>query len=231
MFKIKLTDHVFKINSRHQYVKNLCIDYLIDEEPDVEISVTEKEIAYENSLNCDCREEYLESLAVYRKICEYLLDYNILLFHASSLAFDGKGYMFTAPSGTGKSTHARLWRERFQDRVVTINDDKPLISFGEEEVILHGTPYGGKHNLQNNLSFPLKGIVVLHQASKNSICRISAKEAFPTLLNQTYRRSDTDGMTKTIDLVHKLAELPIYSLGCTVSQDAVTLAYQALTGK
>lgn len=69
---------------------------------------------------------YLETLAVYRKIVTRLVFSDILLIHGSAIAVDGKAYLFTAPSGTGKSTHTRMWREYFKDRAVMVNDDKPL---------------------------------------------------------------------------------------------------------
>lgn len=69
---------------------------------------------------------YLETLAVYRKIVTRLVFSDILLIHGSAIAVDGKAYLFTAPSGTGKSTHTRMCREYFKDRAVMVNDDKPL---------------------------------------------------------------------------------------------------------
>lgn len=231
MFKIKLAEKVFTIRNRHPYMENLCKDYLTDEVSNADIYITDEDIAFENQIYGENSVNYLESLAGFRKICEYLLEYDILLFHASALSLDGKAYIFTAPSGTGKSTHARLWRERFEDRIVVINDDKPILSFKKSGIDVLGTPYGGKHNLQNNISAPLSGIVILHQASENSIRRMTSSEAFPMLLNSAYRKRDVKGMIKTMDLVKRLSELPVYSLGCTISQDAVTLAYQTLTEK
>ena len=66
--------------------------------------------------------------------------------------------MFTAPSGTGKSTHARLWREAFGERVVMINDDKPLLLVRPEGVTVYGTPFRGKHGLGGDRSAPLRAI-------------------------------------------------------------------------
>ncbi len=111
-----------------------------------------------------------------------------------------------------------------------INDDKPLLAIREEGVTVYGTPYAGKERLQTNTSAPVAGIVVLHQAPENAIRRLTAREAFPLLFNQAYRPQDAEGMIRTLDLVQCLTELPVFSLGCTISQEAVTLAYNALTG-
>ncbi len=90
--------------------------------------------------------------------------YDTVLFHGSALAIDGDGYLFTAKSGTGKSTHTRLWRERFGDRVVMINDDKPLLHIDAGSVIAYGTPWNGKHRLGTNASVPLRADCVFSDA-------------------------------------------------------------------
>lgn len=228
MFQIKLAGFPFTVENRFSYTERLCRDYLTQEPGEV-ISVSDDEIAFENQTGDHWSPAYLESLAIYRKICERLLEEDILLFHCSALAVDGKAYLFTAPSGTGKSTHARLWRERFGAQVTMINDDKPLLKLTPEEIRVYGTPYGGKDHLQTNTSAPVAGIVLLHQAPENRIRRVSGKEAYPMLLNQTYRRRDPAGMLRTLDLVTRLAETPLWSLGCTISQEAVTLVAEALS--
>ena len=204
------------------------------------IAVSKEDIQRENEDGGMWSAGYLESLAIYRKICERLLDEDIILFHCSAMELDGKAYLFTAPSGTGKSTHTRLWREVFGDRVTMINDDKPLlhISKGKTDgavqsamVRVYGTPYAGKDGLQTNTSAPVAAIVILHQATENTIERLSERVAYPTLLNQTYRRNDPAGMMKTLELVGVLAKLPLYSLGCTISEEAVMMAYQRIVEK
>ena len=237
MFKIKLVEKVFTIENKYQYIEELCNDYLTTEPSHYFIEVTMEEIVKENQDGELWSNAYLESLAIYRKICEKLLNDNILLFHCSAIEFNGKAYLFTAPSGTGKSTHTRLWRETFGDKVTMINDDKPLVSIPVEStdedicgdaIRVYGTPYAGKDGLQTNMSAPVAAIVILHQAKENTIERMDAKCAYPTLLNQTYRRNDPEGMIKTLELVGQLAKLPVYSLGCTISKEAVLLAYHTI---
>lgn len=106
-------------------------------------------------------DKYLETLAVYRKIARKLLEFDTLLFHGSVVAVDGTGYLFTAKSGTGKSTHTRLWRQLFGSRAVMANDDKPLLKITDNGVIAYGTPWNGKHRLGSNISIPLRAICIL----------------------------------------------------------------------
>lgn len=228
MFYAKISNYVFKIENKFQYTKTLFKDYITDETGE-KISVSLEEIEKENKDGHNCPPQYLESLAIYRKICERLLKEDIILFHCSALALDGKAYLFAAPSGTGKSTHARLWRERFGERIVTINDDKPLLKIGKDEIIVYGTPYAGKEGLQTNTMAPVAGIVILYQNLENKISKMTPQDAYPFLFNQTYRKKDPESLIKTMDLVKILSEkVPVFYLGCTISQEAVDLAYNAL---
>lgn len=230
MFSIKLAEHVFEIHNRYSYLEQICQGGYLTDEPGEQLYATDSDIEYENQDGGRWSDAYLESLAIFRKVCERLLVDDVILFHSSALSMDGRGYLFTAPSGTGKSTHARLWREYFGNRVVAINDDKPLLAIQSNSIIAYGTPFCGKEGVQNNTNATVSGIVILHQAPKNTIRQMTAKEAYPLLLNQTYRRNDPIGMIKTMDLVGRLLELPVYSLGCTISFEAVELVYQVLKG-
>ena len=233
MFQIELAQHVFAIENTYPYVENLCRDYQTKKVPREIIKVTPREVARENVDGNRWSEGYLESLAIYRKICERLLEENIILFHCSAIEMDGRAYLFTGPSGTGKSTHTRLWREVFGKRVTMINDDKPLLWIPRDSqsqgIKVYGTPYGGKNGLQTNTSAPVAAIVILHQAQENKMERRERQDAYPVLLNQTYRRKDAPGMMRTMELVGELAKLPVYSLGCNISKEAVMMAYQTLT--
>ena len=196
------------------------------------ISVSEEEVQREQPEDGSFPAEYLESLALYRKICGLLLPLDVVLFHCSALEMDGAAYLFTAPSGTGKSTHAALWRRTFGGRVKMINDDKPLLrreADGSWRVF--GTPYGGKDNLQNNISQTVRDIVLLEQGREDRITPMAARDAYPRLLAQTYHDvQDSQALLRTMDLVGELAQLPVFRLECTISEQAVQVAYDALRG-
>lgn len=231
MFKMKLAGFTFLVDNQFGYVADLCQDYSVDSKEDFSISVTEEEREFENQDGGNWPAWYLESLAIYRKICEKLVSSNILLFHCSALSLDGKAVLFTGPSGTGKSTHARLWREHFKNKVITINDDKPLLSFEKDHITVWGTPYGGKDNLQTNTKAMVQAIVVLKQAKENRIRKMTPHEAFPYLIRQTYRSRNTADMIHTLDLVQELSLLPVYELSCTISMEAVELCYDTVFRK
>ena len=136
--RYKIADQVAEVSSIYDAVHEYCADYRTDEPADYSVSVTQadidferqksdRELEIEGTLQIHFSDAYLEGLAVYRKIAEKMIDYNTMLFHGSVVAVDGVGYLFTAKSGTGKSTHTRLWRTYFGERAVMVNDDKPLI--------------------------------------------------------------------------------------------------------
>ncbi len=229
-----------QIDSVFAQVHELCAPYSCNEHPEYAVRTTPLDIEYErvksdSEVRFEGREPrrvsdaYLETLAVYRKLADCLICENILLFHGSAIAVDGVGYLFTAKSGTGKSTHARLWRETFGSRAVMINDDKPLLKIEKQGVTVYGTPWDGKHRLSSNISAPLKAICILARGEQNSIRPVSAREAQPMLLQQSNRSSSPDKLKKTVLLTDALAHrVLLYKLYCNMTTDAVRTAWEGI---
>ena len=240
--KYKIAEKMIEITSLYTDIHEYCKDYAADGIPDFSVEITPKDIAYEREKTAkeyayegkrapNYSEGVLEETAVYRKIAEQMPLYDTFVFHGSVIAVDGAGYLFTAKSGTGKSTHTRLWREYFGDKAVMINDDKPLLKIADSGVIAYGTPYNGKHHLGCNMSVPLKAICLLTRGEKNSIVRIDKSEAYAMLLQQVYRPQDPLQMAKTLKLVDKLAEnVELYKLACNMDIEAAEVAYNAMKG-
>ncbi len=172
---------------------------------------------------------YFESLAVYRKIAEQMPLYDTVLFHGSALALDGQGYLFIAKSGTGKSTHARLWRERFGNRVIMINDDKPLVGIRDGEVFAFGTPWDGKHRLSTNMSAKLRAIFALGRAIKNFASELDGWQGYRHLLNRCYHPSSPELLDKTLGILDRISgKIPVIGLGCNMDPEAAQVAYDAV---
>lgn len=229
----KFGDIPVEVRNRGQYFADCCVDYLAEnEDPKFSILATDEDLAFEQAQaeeNIEFSKPYLEFIALYRKFCEKVLDYGVVLCHGSVVELDGKAYMFTAPSGTGKSTHAKMWRQRFGDRVTMINDDKPLLKFCEDGVYAYGTPWDGKHHLSTNTCAKLAGICFLKQADVNSIRQIGPEESVGLLMNQIYRPRNAEGLMKTMDYADRLiSEIPIYLMGCTISEEAAEIAYNKM---
>lgn len=172
---------------------------------------------------------YLETLAVYRKIADCLLSCDTLLFHGSVIAVDGEGYLFTAKSGTGKSTHTRLWREYFGERAVMVNDDKPLLRITDSGVTVYGTPWDGKHRLSTNIAVPLKGICILTRNAKNHIEPVEPHAVYPLIVQQTNRSLSADGMKHTLSLIDRMLHVvPVYRLCCNMDIEVARVAYEGM---
>ena len=238
-FKIKLAGTVILVGANYPSTKDFCREYLTDKPADISVNVDISDIIAEEvktfaeeNRNVKFPPQYLETLALYRKIAKELASYGIILFHGSALSMDGEAYIFTAKSGIGKSTHASVWRRVFADRVVMINDDKPLIAVKDGEITVYGTPWCGKHNLGNNISVPLKAICILERGEDNIIKKISPNEALGTIFAQTYRFNDTQGMKNVLYCVDKIIKLtPTYILRCNMNDEAAQVAYEGMKGE
>ena len=174
-------------------------------------------------------EPYLETLAVYRKLAQLLVQDDILLMHGAVVAVDGQAYLFTAQSGTGKTTHTRLWMQQFGDRAVMVNGDKPLLHITNEGVTVYGTPWDGKEHLSTNTSCPLKALGILTRSETDHIERISKKEALSMLCQQVYRPEDPTTLAKMLALVDRLgSSVPLYRLSCNMEPEAALVAYHGM---
>ena len=223
----RFADKIIEVNSIHDSVHEYCSAYRTDAPADLAVTISQDDIEYERSRaeSGNWSDKYLEELAVYRKICEKMPYYDTILFHGSVIAVDGYAYMFTATSGTGKSTHAALWRKLLGERAVMVNDDKPLLHIGETTTA-YGTPYDGKHRLSSDISVPLKAVCILERSSENHIETISKSDAYPMLLQQVYRPNDVFALRKTLTLLDKMAcNVKFFRLGCNMDISAAELSY------
>ena len=237
-FKIRLAGKNIAVKACFESTKAYCKDYLTDGEPDFSVEVNTSDLEYEREKSrgeltpeelSRMRDNHYELTAVYRRIAEKMVDYGILLFHGSCISIDGRAVIFTAKSGTGKSTHVRFWRERFGDRCIVINDDKPLIEVTADGVVVHGTPWNGKHRISTNTSAPLSAICILERARENSVVRQSLLFAFPEIFSQTYRFADPERMRRTMELLETaLNRVDIFRLGCNLDPVAAEVAYNGM---
>ena len=232
----RIAEHNILIRTNCDQVHRLCEGYETSGDPDLWICVGKDDLEQERKhLELTTKRKlhpsdaYLETLAVYRRIAEKMPMDDTVLVHGSAIAVDGQGYIFTAPSGTGKSTHAHLWRNLLGDRAVMVNDDKPLLHVTEEGATVLGTPWNGKHRLGNDIAVPLRAICILERAEENRISRISGNEAVMVLLRQTYRPSDPEALKKTMEILDRLSRLlRFYHLECNMELSAAEISWNAM---
>lgn len=154
------------------------------------------------------------------------------VLHSSAISVNNNGIAFTAPSGTGKSTHTSLWVKKFGADVNVINDDKPAIRFWDGKPYIFGTPWCGKSYINSNLKSELKAVVCLERATENSICRM---DAFNTVLFLTKQLPnpyyDFEIGKKSMAIINLLySSVPIFKLRCNMNDDAVDTVYNAVFG-
>ncbi len=161
-----------------------------------------------------------------------LLKFDGFMLHSSAVEVDGRAYLFSAPSGTGKSTHTEQWLKLFGDKAQIINDDKPAIRIENEKIYAYGTPWSGKSDLNVNGGFPMGGICVLERSETNFIEPLDESTAVFSILNQTLRPSDPQNMSMLLDLLDKVIKaVPVWRMGCNISVEAAKMAYEAMSGK
>lgn len=239
-FGVRLADRVVSVSCNYSETREFCQDYIVQDTKNAEILV---EVTLEDILTERKKAEreygdgavqftdaYLETLAVYRQIASKMPEYDTILFHGSVIAVDDEAYLFTALSGTGKSTHTRLWREYFGERAYMVNDDKPLLRVLEDgRVIAYGTPWNGKHKLGQNVGVPLRGLTLLSRGKHNRIRAITKEEAFAVFYQQMHRPTkQSETIAKSLQILNRVMELPLWSLECDMSEEAVKVSYNGM---
>ena len=156
-----------------------------------------------------------------------LLRFDGFQFHASAVLLDGKAYLFSAPSGTGKSTHTEKWCRLFGAEI--INDDKPALRRVDGKWMVYGTPWSGKNDLSMPVGVPLGGIAVLERGEKNTIRIMSPVEAVPAIIGQCLHFTHKGYMSKQLELLDKLLkETPVWRLTCRNDDEAAIVSCGAM---
>lgn len=245
-FMLRTAGLTIEVHALYETCRSICRNYLSDAPeqgtiPDIIVDIVPRNILRENEehqkrdggdgsgtfLYYD--PGFLEYYAVYRKICEAIPGCDAFLMHGAAAAFNGAAYIFTAPSGTGKTTRANIWLREFPGSFI-INGDKPFLRIEKEQVIAYGTPWCGKERKNTNVGLPLRAVFLLERAEEgeeNSVKELSMGEAFPFLLEQAYHPRDPQMMAKTITLLKELGKrVKVFRFRSAPTPEAVHLAYE-----
>lgn len=228
---IELAGVIIDIKEPGEYTVNMCKDYIYNgkNEPDITIENDPSALEKERKIYPDAAEDYLQNICIYRTICKKIVDFDAMLIHSAAIAVDGEGYLFTALSGTGKTTHVNLWLKKFGDRAVIINGDKPIVRNINGTFHVFGTPWCGKEGINTNTNVPIKAICILERGEKNSIIKVEHKDAVTELLRQTSRPNSVSGLTALLDILDKvITEIPVYRLSCNMEPEAADISYNEM---
>lgn len=222
------------IENRCKFTEKFCERYLSADQSspyDISTRVTNEEFYEEKALSEGFSDGYIENICIYRGICRQLPVLNRMLLHAAVLEIDGNAYAFLGKSGTGKSTHTGLWM-KYLPNVRIVNGDKPILQWTQDGFIAHGTPWNGKEGLGENISASLKGLCFLEQAKENEIVKLTPSQAATRIFGQILFPEDEANATKTLEITDKLVmDTPCWSLKCNISEEAMKICYEAMTGK
>lgn len=225
MFVFKIADLKIKINNHYDFIKSMCKDYIINsDEFDFEVCATKEEIKEEEKSGV-FSPDYLETLAVYRKIAKETVKYNVFLLHGVILDIEGEGVAFLAKSGTGKTTHAILWKKLLGNKCRIINGDKPLIRLTDEGVFAYGTPWCGKEGLNINDKVLLKNVCFIERSENNSVERCD--DVLKKLMTQFH--VPDGGYLQILDFMDTfIKKINFYTVKCNMDISAAKIAYNTI---
>lgn len=231
--KIRMAELNVEIHNRYPYLERLCEGYHADfEQADIVVEISPEEIAKEVSeaqTPTPPTPGYAEAICVYRSIAQQLPHFSAFVFHAAVIEHEGRGYAFSAKSGTGKSTHISLWKEVFGDGVCVINGDKPILRFLDGKLWAFGTPWCGKERMQANKGTPLTALCFIERGKENAIAPIDNAVAVQRLFFQILMPSDRAAALLFLDLLDRtVRELPTYLLSCNMEPEAALVAYRGM---
>ena len=241
-FTISIAGFPIRIEALHESTRHFCRDYLCEQAPVLSVHIeqsdldrervkSDRELVREGLAPVSISDASLETLAVYRKIAAALLEKDVLLFHGSVMGYKGKAYLFTAASGTGKTTHCRLWLSQIPGTYI-LNGDKPLLCIEKDRVLACGTPWQGKEHYGRNEILPLEAICLLTRDSVNHIEPLSFHDALPALIAQSNRPSEPEALLHTLGLTERLGRLTrLYRLGCNMEPEAALVSFHAMCGE
>ena len=235
-FTAKIADLTVSISYTHSLIKTMCGEYLTEEAPMFSIEASkeheEKLRNYFLGSSQMFSDAYIESYTLFDTFCTRVIDFDAAVFHAAMISFDGQGVAFAALSGTGKTTHIRLWKKLFSDRVEIINGDKPLFTLRDGKFFASGMPWCGKENWGCNKTVPLKAVCFIERAEQNSISLLTEnREIMSRLFLQLVMPEEQHLMVKYLEFANKLIKtVPFFLLRCNMDINAAYIAHDGIFG-
>lgn len=239
-FNIKIANHVFSIISEYPLLERLFTDFLTEAHEESEIHINWDDIQVDadelDDNNPTCASHNIQNIKltipkIIKEVTEKLISYDIILIHGASISYNNQAIIFSAPSGTGKTTHILKWLDRLPEAFV-VNGDKTFISANNDDqaLLVFGSPWAGKENMYSNTVVSLKAIVFIEQDYNNNIVPITFSEAFPRLIQQIYRPEDTELTRKTLNTIITFKDrVSFWLFKCNnYKEDCFEVAFNAL---
>ncbi len=229
MFVIKIADMCIGIENKYEYIRHMCRDYITDETAEFIVCASDEEITRESEGGQEkFPSEYLETLAIYRKICDKASELGCFLMHGVLMSAEGHGILLCAESGTGKSTHAALWTKLLGDKCEIINGDKPLVRVIDGIPYAYGTPWCGKEEINVNKRVRLTDICFIKRSAENYVKKVEKSLITQTLIPHIHIPGNGDVLT-VLDSVDATAKnVMFYTVECNMDISAAKTAYDMI---
>lgn len=229
----KIADFYFDFECRTPYFKKSIEAYYVNEAKlTMTLKNSEDEFEVAKNLNSKLSYTSIEKGIFLKKLAEWLPLHNAFVLHSACFDVDGVGVAFAAHSGTGKTTHMRLWQELLGNKMVVVNGDKPIVRFFDEEPetpYAYGTPWNGKEGLGCNMRTPLKHICFIRRDEKNFVEPMDKNDIVDLILNQVYMPKDPLAMMNTMKLIDRLlGSCNLWVIHCNMEKDAAQVAYKTI---
>ncbi|NLW74209.1 MAG: hypothetical protein GX057_04855 [Clostridiales bacterium] len=234
MFIIEIAGLHIAVDHIYGRVARLCHNYIASGSTyDFMVRAGEEDISGEiKAAGRKISPAVAETACIYRAICERLPEYGAYMLHAAAVEYGGRAYAIAAASGTGKSTHARMWTLAFGKAARIINGDKPIVRWSESGARIYGTPWCGKEGLGLNTSAPLAGICYLQRGEDNEIWPAGSHESLKRLIRQVYIPRSPGRAALLLSLLDRtVREIPAWVLACNISPEAAITAYEAMKNR
>lgn len=219
------------IDLKYPYYEPIFTPFAAQSEPKLEISISQAEIeTAKPRYEIGSSTPYIEYMELCNKISDAMIPYDRVFFHGAAFLWRGKAWIFTAQSGTGKTTQFLLWKELFGDEIQIINGDKPVLRFDNDGITVYPSPWNGKEGMGQLISAPLGGIVLLQQSSSDKIRKITDAEAAGSIFPQfLFNRNTVDDVHAVCRLEEMLlTQTPVWLLKNCGDKASAILCYDTL---
>ncbi|MBE6748790.1 MAG: hypothetical protein E7557_06125 [Ruminococcaceae bacterium] len=228
--KLKVADLIVEVTPKYELLKTRSVPYIYngEKEPDIVIPLSEQFFIDRQKENPHLSLDECEY--IFTGSCFYteIVKFDGVMLHASAVQYENFAYLFSADSGTGKSTHTHLWLKKFPGAEI-LNDDKPAIRCIDGKYYAFGTPWSGKYDESVNTMTEIAGITFLSRGEANEITRVTGEDVMIDFLNQTVRPGKKDYMISFMETLDKiLSDVPVFRLKCNISPEAVETSYNAM---
>ncbi len=231
MNRYLIAELFIQMEPKYEPLLSRSAPYLSNKSADCIADITTTEESYrwfEKKYNTNDR-ALIEYMATGAEFYEMLLNHSGLLLHSSAVEYEGCAYLFSAPSGTGKSTHTSLWLKEHPGSVI-LNDDKPAIRILSDGIYVYGTPWSGKTDLNLNRKVKLRSICFLSRGKENKIQEADSLFSIRNILEQTVRPRSSAKKVELMNLIDRLVrEIPIYRMECNMDPEAARISYQTMS--